>query len=153
MPPKSVLQKCWFFVLLAAGIVPERVQAVERSILIEAPQNVLMGQPLRVVVSASTNAGNGERIGFFQVEYSRETDSEWVPLAYLDNIGETHHQEFILPSDVQGKLSVRARVAFRDGLAGDVDRAGAAIRWRNAWAEWREPTACLAVIDVLKVPH
>lgn len=134
--------------MLAVSLLATPAQAVERSIVIEAPRHVLEGQDLRVVVSASTDAGSGERIGFFHVEYSREADSEWVPLAYLDNIREAHRQEFTLPSDVPGKVYVRARVAFRDGLAGDVDRAGAAIRWQGAWADWREPTACHATIQV-----
>lgn len=139
----------WFWAVLGAiALLPRLSLAVERSLVIEAPRQVAVGAPLQIVISASTNAGSGERIGFFHVEFSREPDGEWVPLAYMDNIGETQRQEFTLPSDKRGEVRVRARVAFRDGLAGDVDRSGAAMRWHSAWAKWQEPTACYAIILV-----
>jgi hypothetical protein len=39
------------------------------------------------------------------------------------------------------KILVRVKVAFRGGLAGDVDYKGAPIKWDDSWAKWQEPPA------------
>lgn len=128
--------------------LPFSLGAVERSLTIEAPERGVAGQTVQVVVAAATSAGHGERIGFFQVEAKLAEDAEWTPLAYLDNLGPGHRQEFAIAPVRGGELRLRARVAFRDGLAGDVDQSGAAIRWKDRWAHWREPTARHAVIRI-----
>lgn len=137
-----------FAVVIALVLLGPTLRAVERSLVIAVPEAVGAGTTVQVVVAASTDAGGGERIGFFQVEFQPAEDAEWIPLAYVDNIGTAHRQEFALTADRAGVLRVRARVAFRDGLAGDVDQSGAAIRWHDTWAEWREPAARHAVVRV-----
>ncbi|MCW5548466.1 MAG: hypothetical protein KIT44_05835 [Opitutaceae bacterium] len=128
--------------------LPFSLGAVERSLTIVAPEKSAAGESLQVVVAAGTSARHGERIGFFQVEAQQPGDAEWVPMIYLDNLGQEYRQEFTLTPVRAGELRVRARVAFRDGLAGDVDQTGAAIRWKDRWAHWREPTARHAVIRI-----
>ncbi len=54
----------------------------------------------------------------------------------------------LTPGPAGTTVKLRARAAFRDGLAGDVDCNGAALRWHVGWAEWREPPARHASIPV-----
>lgn len=138
----------WFGVVVVLGLLGPALGAVERRLEITAPAEVSAGTTVSVVVAAATDAGGGERIGFFQVEFRPAEDAEWIPLAYVDNIGTEHRQEFALTAERDGVLRVRARVAFRDGLAGDVDQSGAAIRWHDTWADWREPAARHAAVWV-----
>jgi len=126
------------------------VAAVERTLEITAPKKVAANSALTAVISAGTDAGQGERIGFFQVEQSRDDGRTWQPVRYLDNIGASTTQTIDLTAGPAGsELRLRVRVAFRDGLAGDVDYRGAAIRWTETWGKWREPPAKSAVITVV----
>lgn len=125
------------------------VRAVERTLLLDAPPVVKAGSDVTVAISASTDAGQGERIGFFHVESSRDDGQTWTALCFLENIGASKTQTITLPSGKpRSIIRVRARVAFRDGLAGDVDYTGAAIRWTETWEMWREPPAKSVTITV-----
>lgn len=127
-------------VLFLGAIASAR--AVERVVAIEAPATVTAGAAVNVVLVASTDAGQGERIGLFQADYSLDGGRTWTGLCYLDNVGPATRQERTLTAGAAGSsLRVRLRVAFRDGLAGDVDYSGAAIRWNAGWARWSEPPA------------
>lgn len=115
---------------------------VERTIAVEAPASATPGAAVNLVLSARTDAGAGERIGLFQADYSLDDGQTWTGLCYIDNIGPATRQERTLTAGAAGTtLRVRLRVAFRDGLAGDVDYTGAAIRWNAGWADWTEPPA------------
>lgn len=123
--------------------------AVEREIRIEAPATVVAGQTLAVVISASTDAGQGEQVGFLQAEGSVDGGKTWTPLFYLDQAGPRVTRPASLAAGAAGTtVKLRVRAAFRDGLAGDVDYRGAALRWHGSWAEWREPPAKHASIAV-----
>lgn len=123
--------------------------AVERVVAIEAPARVAPGAPCVIVLVASTDAGAGERVGLFQADYSLDGGQTWTGLCYLDNVGPATRQERTLTAGAAGStLRVRLRVAFRDGLAGDVDYRGAAIRWNAGWANWAEPPATSATVTV-----
>jgi hypothetical protein len=124
-------------------------RAVGRTLDIEAPAAVAPGAPVAVVLIASTNAGQGERIGLFQADFSVDGGRTWEGLCYLDNIGSDTRQERTITAGAAGsKVKVRLRVAFRDGLAGDVDYRGAAIRWHAEWARWQDPPARTVTIAV-----
>lgn len=123
--------------------------AVERTLEIKAPRSVRANSALTVTVSASTDAGQGERIGFFQIESSMDDGRTWQPVRYQDNIAANTIQTIDLTAGAAGSvLRLRVRVAFRDGLAGDVDYRGAAIRWTETWGKWREPPAKSVAIPV-----
>lgn len=123
--------------------------AVERTLEIAAPATVASGQTFTVVVSASTIGAEGERIGFFQVDALMAGESDWTPLCYLDNIETSHRQEISLTAGkAGGQIKVRARIAFRDGFAGDVDYTGAALRWNDTWGNWDEPPAKSVIIAI-----
>lgn len=125
------------FLLLVASAA-----AVERTLRIEAPVSVATGAQLAVTISASTDAGQGEQVGIFQADFSRDGGRTWEALCYLDKLGPVTKQERHLTAGPAGsEIRVRLRVAFRDGLAGDVDYRGAAIRWHAEWAKWQEPPA------------
>jgi hypothetical protein len=126
----------WLPVLLGLALTLTG-RAVGRTLDIEAPAAVAPGAPVAVVLIASTNAGQGERIGLFQADFSVDGGRTWEGLCYLDNIGSDTRQ-----------VKVRLRVAFRDGLAGDVDYRGAAIRWHAEWARWQDPPARTVTIAV-----
>lgn len=128
------------------------VHAGERTVEIGGPATVTAASPLTVTILARTNAGQGERIGFFQAEASSDGGRTWQPVCYLDNLAAETQQTINLTAGAAGTVvKVRVRVAFRDGLAGDVDYRGAAIRWTETWGQWREPPAkSLAIVVVAK---
>jgi hypothetical protein len=131
------------------GMLASVGQAVERTLELTAPATVVAGTPIPVMLAASTNAGQGERIGLFQADYSIDGGRTWTGLCYMDNIGPATRQErAISPGPAGTVVKVRLRVAFRDGLAGDVDYTGAAIRWNVGWGKWQEPPAKSVTIVV-----
>lgn len=133
-----------FFCLTLSGL------AVERTIKIDAPPRVAAGSECTVVLSAGTDAGQGERIGLLQVDFSIDGGRTWAGLCYLNNIEAVTRQERNITAGPAGStIQVRMRVAFRDGLAGDVDFNGAAILWSGTWEKWSEPPATSVTIAVV----
>ncbi len=134
-------------VVTAMALLPAR--ALERRVEVVAPATAPAGGPVAVVLYASTDAGQGERIGLFQADYSLDGGKTWTGLCYLDNIGtETRQDRTITAGGAGTVVKIRLRVAFRGGLAGDVDYTGTAIRWNAAWGQWREPPAKSAGVTV-----
>lgn len=126
-----------------------RLAAVERRLEIASPAAVAAGEEVQVTISARTDAGQGERVGFLQVEATTDGGKTWTAVCYLNNVGATVVQQArVRAGAAGGTVRLRARVAFRDGLAGDVDYRGAAIRWHESWGDWREPPAKYAAIAV-----
>ncbi len=131
--------------LLAAG----RMGAVERTLRIEAPATVIAGRELTVTISAGTDAGHGEQVGFLQAESSLDGGKTWTAICYLQKSGGQAAQSAILkPGPAGTTVKVRVRAAYRDGLAGDVDYTGAAILWEGSWKQWKSPPAKQASIAV-----
>lgn len=123
--------------------------AVERVVKIEAPQTALPGAAVAVILSAHTDAGQGECIGLFQADFSTDSGRTWSGLCYLGKSGTDTRQERMIVAGAAGtEVRVRLRVAFREGLAGDVDYRGAAIRWDAGWDRWVEPPARSVTIKV-----
>lgn len=124
--------------------------AVERALRIDAPPAVRAGRDVMLTISASTDAGGGEQIGFLQAEASVDGGRTWIALCYLQKSGPQVSQEASVKTvSTTTAVKIRARVAFRDGLAGDVDYTGAAIRWEESWKEWREPPAKSASVNAI----
>jgi hypothetical protein len=122
---------------------------VERTLRIEAPEAVTSGRDFAVTISASTDAGQGEQVGFLQAEYSLDQGRTWTAICYLDKAGARVVQPASLkPGPAGSVVLLRVRAAYRDGLAGDVDHTGAAIRWHEQWAHWVEPAALHAQVAV-----
>jgi hypothetical protein len=125
------------------------VFAVQRVLEITAPATAGPGAAFLVSVRVSTDAGAGEQIGFLHVEYSTDDGKTWTGLCYEQNDGPAVTRHFNLNTgEADSKTLVRARVAFRGGVAGDVDYTGAAIRWQDSWAKWGQPPARWAEIVV-----
>lgn len=123
---------------------------VERRVSIAAPASVEKGSPVTVTLVAETDAGDGERIGLFQADFSLDGGRTWVGLCYLADLARSTRQERTLPVGADcAEVRVRLRVAFRQGLAGDVDYRGGAIRWKDSWEEWKEPPARTAKIAIV----
>ncbi len=123
--------------------------AVVRDLRIVAPLTAAAGQDLAVTFIASTDAGQGEHVGFLHAEYSSDGGKTWVAVCYLDNIGSSIRRAgTVKVGPVGTTLQVRVRAAFRGGLAGDVDYKGAAIRWKDTWENWGQPPAKLATVAV-----
>ncbi|MDB6114091.1 MAG: hypothetical protein JWQ83_1294 [Lacunisphaera sp.] len=129
--------------MLAAGLAMlGTAGAVERTLRIEAPVAIRAGQEFKVIISAGSDAGTGEKVGFLQAEVSVDRGKTWTAICYLQNCGPQVEQPANLKSGAAGtSVMLRARAAFRDGLAGDVDYTGAAIQWEESWKEWAEPPA------------
>ncbi len=126
------------------------LHAGERTVEIGGPATVTAASPLTVSISARTDAGQGERIGFFQAEASLDGGKTWQAVCYLENLAAETQQNVNLTAGPAGSvIKVRVRVAFRDGLAGDVDYRGAAIRWTETWGKWEEPPSKSMAIAVV----
>ena len=133
--------------LLLLGMA--RAQAVERTLSIQAPATAAAGQAFEVVLSAATDAGHGEQVGFLQADVSVNGGETWTALCYLQQAGPKVAQKATVTPGAAGSLvKLRVRAAFRDGLAGDVDYTGAALRWHAEWKDWQSPPARQAAVTI-----
>ena len=124
-----------------------KVAAVNRVISIQAPAEAAAGSTVSVTVNASTDASDGEQIGFLHADYSIDGGKTWTKFCYAEKSGaELSRQVSFAVNAKGGKAIVRVRVAFRDGVAGDVDYKGGAIQWDDSWQKWRSPTTKYAII-------
>ena len=138
---------CLFGVLFIVITAP--ALAVVRDLHIVAPVATVTGRDLVVTFVASTDAGQGEHVGFLHAEYSNDGGKTWVALCYLDNIGTAIKRGCTVKVGSAGTtLQVRVRAAFRGGLAGDVDYTGAAVRWKDTWENWGQPPTRVATVIV-----
>jgi len=129
-------------VFAMALLVATPAFAVERVLEIAAPASAAPGARIEVSIRASTDAGAGEHIGFLHMEYSQDSGGTWTGLCYEQDIGSAATRQFSITTGMAGsKTLVRGRVAFRGGVAGDVDYNGAAIKWQDSWQKWRQPPA------------
>jgi hypothetical protein len=149
-PGYEVWVRLCVFALLILGAA-HRAVGVERTLIIDAPDSVSASEEIRAIISASTDAGVGEQVGFLQVEVSNDNGTTWEAICYLQNSGPEIRQAVTLKPRHIGTVTIlRARAAFRDGLAGDVDYRGAAIMWERNWKSWDTPPAKTATIAVNK---
>lgn len=138
------------FVGLMLSVVASS-HAVERTLAIEAPETIAAGEIASVTISASTDAGVAEQVGFLQVESSMDGGNTWTPVCYLHDSGPRVVQPAQFQAGVAGReIMIRARAAFRSGLAGDVDYRGAALLWARSWQAWETPPAKHATIRVVE---
>lgn len=122
---------------------------VNRVFTLTLPATVPAGSKVDVVVRMSTDAGEGEAIAFLQAEYSIDGGRTWTGSWAEQDLGTRADRGFSFTAGAAGtECRVRARVAYRGGVAGAVDCAGAAIRWFDTWKNWREPPAKSATISV-----
>jgi hypothetical protein len=130
--------------LMAAG----SAMAVTRTHTLTAPSTVKPGAPVQVIVAASTDAAEGEQIGFFHTEYSTDGGKTWMPV-YAEKLGPAATRALDFKAGAEGsKIIVRSHVAFRGGKAGDVDHTGAPIAWNGSWDRWLSPPAKYLTISV-----
>lgn len=124
-----------------------KVPAVKRAISIQAPAEAEVGSIVSVTVHASTDARDGEQIGFLHAEYSMDEGKTWTQVCYAEKSGANMSQQatFVIGAKCR-KALIRVRVAFRGGTAGDVDHQGGAIQWDDSWQNWRSPVAKYAII-------
>lgn len=135
-------------VSLAATGLP--AYAVSREVSIIAPASALAGAKVSVSVEASTNAGGGERVGFFHADYSTDGGTTWTAISYATNEGaDTSHTATFKVGAAGSMTLIRVRVAFRGGRAGDVDFSGKKIEWKTSWNEWQKPPAKVFTIRVV----
>ena len=144
---KTFLTRTCLF-LLALVAVP--AYAVNRTVTITAPAEAPAGSTVAVTISASTDAKDGEQIGFLHSEYSTDGGKTWTQMIYLmqSGVAESRPASFAVGAPGEKSL-IRVRVAFRGGKAGDVDYMGHAIQWADSWEKWRAPAAKFAVIYVI----
>jgi Neuraminidase (sialidase) len=142
----KILHRILPFLLMAA--LPMRA-AVNRAISIYAPAEAAAGNTVSVAFHASTDAGDGEQIGFLHAEYSIDEGKTWTSFCSAVNSGVELSREGSFAVNAKGERAIiRVRVAFRGGVAGDVDYKGGAIQWSDSWQKWRWPPAKYAVIHV-----
>ena len=138
------LHRIFPFLLVAA--LPMRA-AVNRAISIQAPAEAGAGSTVSVTVHASTDASDGEQIGLFHAEYSIDDGMTWTQFGHAEKSGAELSRIFSFAVNAKGgRAIVRVRVAFRGGVAGDVDYQGGAIQWGDSWQKWRWPPAKYAII-------
>lgn len=133
---------------LAVAVIP--ALAVERVVRIDAPVTAPAGSKITVSVLARTYAGDGEQIGFFHAEYSIDGGRTWTGFCYEEKAGLTATRLATITVGAAGsKALVRGRIAFRGGLAGDVDFKGAALKWKDSWEKWQSPPAKFTTTSVV----
>lgn len=131
----------WLFLatitMISAGLP---AYAVNRDVLITTPASAVAGSKITVAVAASTDAGGGEQVGFFHADYTTDGGTTWTPITYSQNDGpKATYTSTFLVKGADAKVSIRVRVAFRGGKAGDVDFEGKPIKWESSWTKWQEP--------------
>ena len=135
--------------LFLLPLIAAPAYAVNRAIVISAPTEVAAGSSVTVSISASTDAGKGEEIGFLHADYSVDGGKTWTAIFYSQNAGPEVGREVTFQAGAKGvKSLIRARVAFRGGKDGDVDVTGKAIEWNGSWENWRAPCTKYAIIYV-----
>lgn len=135
-------------VLLILSAVP--AFAAKRTVAIDAPARAVAGTKVMITVTAGTDAGDGEKIGFFHAEYSVDGGQKWTGFCYDEKLGIKATRSVSFPVGAKGsQAKVRVLVAFRGGKAGDVDFNGGPIKWDSSWGKWESPPAKLATIDVV----
>lgn len=140
----------WLGGLALALLAAVPVRAVNRVLMIAAPVIAPADSPLNISIFASTNAGGGEQIGFFHVEYSTDDGRNWTGYCYAENPGISAIRTVPLTTGPVGsKTLVRVRMAYRGGAAGDVDYNGATINWAESWKNWQEPPAKISITTVV----
>ncbi len=152
---ESSARKFWlgpwlFLAVMVLAVTGVPAYAVNRVVKITAPASAVAGTEVSISVIASTDAGGGEKIGFFHAEYSTDAGATWRSISYATNEGPsaTHSAKFTAGS-AGSKAIVRVRIAFRGGKTGDVDFNGKVIEWETTWAKWSEPPAKSATIAVV----
>lgn len=140
--------------LLLFLALPVAAFAVNRSITISAPSTVTAGQSFTVPTSASTDANDGEQLGFYHAEYSTNGGSSWTGFCYDVNAGTSATRNaYITAGGAGSTVVVRVKIAFRGGSAGDVDYNGGAINWSGSWDAWQTPPTAYAYISVVAPPN
>jgi hypothetical protein len=135
--------------LFLLTVIALPVHAANRDLSIVAPAEVAPGSPVSVTILASTDAGDGEQVGFVHADYSNDDGKTWTQFCYAEKSGAEFSRQVSFPAGAKGvKSIVRARVAFRGGKAGDVDFKGGAIQWGDTWEKWRTPPTKFAIIYV-----
>ena len=128
-----------WFALFILSAVP--AFSAHRVLTIAAPTVVRPGSAVHVMVTASTDANDGEQIGFFHSEYSIDGGKTWLPV-YAEKVGTAATRPVDFTAGADGtKALVRSRMAFRGGKAGYVDYTGAPLAWDGSWSKWATPPA------------
>lgn len=126
------------------------VVATKRTFTITPPVTATAGQPVTFVTNASTDGPGGEQIGFYHIEYSNDGGANWTASAYDQNLGPSASRTVSFTAGSAGSTAmVRARLAYRNGTAGDVDYAGGAINWGGSWSTWSSPPAKSSSVAVV----
>ena len=119
-----------------------------RTLSLTGPAVARPGSDIQVMVTASTDATDGEEIGFFHAEFSADNGKSWTPV-YLEKLGRSASRPVNFQAGADGTSAlVRARIAFRGGKAGDVDYSGGSIVWDGSWGKWSTPPAKIISIPV-----
>lgn len=125
--------------------------AAERQVEIKLPKKISAKSPVTIAVSATTDFGEGEQIGFLHAEYSTDGGKTWKRITYATNAGaKTEHGATFDAGAAGSKIVVRVRTAFRGGKAGDVDSDGKPIQWNATWNTWAEPPAKFVTVTVVE---
>lgn len=144
LAPRAIRGGLVLFLLSAAAAF-----GAERKVTILLPESVAAKSPLTVSVSASTDFGGGEQIGFLHAEYSVDGGKTWKRLVYATTVGaKAEYGTTFDTGEAGSKVMVRVRTAFRGGKDGDVDLKGGKIEWEKTWNTWGEPPTKVATATV-----
>ena len=148
-PRRSWIGRGLLLALMGMAVAGVSAHAANRTVEIVAPASVEPGSKVDITITASTDVGGKEHVGFFHADYSTNGGATWTGICYTANEGASAMHTATFTAGAAGsKAIVRVRVAFRGGKAGDVDLAGQPIAWDTTWSKWVEPPARFAYISV-----
>ncbi len=107
--------RCGFWLGIAVMLlaVGPAGAAIKRVFALTAPASVVANSRIVVSVVMSTDAGAGERIAFFQAEYSIDGGRTWTVCWMEDELGATATRELVFSAGSAGSRAlVRARWLF-----------------------------------------
>lgn len=134
--------------VMSAALAAIPAFAVNRTVVITAPQSVKPGADVHVSIAVSTDAADAEQIGFLHAEFSTDNGKTWQS-SYAEKVGRVATRVIDFKAGADGsQAQVRVRIAYRGGKAGDVDFTGAPIQWGDSWGKWSSPPAKFATIHV-----
>src|SRR3954469_24866422 len=101
------MKKSSFLALLSLlAVIALPAHAVNRLVSIIAPPEAPPDSTITATVQASTDANDGEQIGFLHAEYSNDDGKTWTQFCYAEKSGVEFSRQVTFPVGAKGTKTV-----------------------------------------------